>query len=135
MPAPSKTRLLYVDDDADTRDMIRVLLGGEGFEVACVKNPREFLKKAEAQAWDIYMLDTWLPEMTGFELCKRIKKFDSSTPIVFYSADAFEPDKRQALECGAFDYFVKPLPFEELIERIKTAVASRPVGSSTQAFT
>jgi DNA-binding response OmpR family regulator len=120
-----RTRLLYAEDDEDTRDLICVVLEAEGFEVVCAGNPLEFLKLAKDESWHLYMLDTWMPEMNGFEVCTKIREFDSSTPIVFYSAAALERDKKRAFECGAFDYFIKPVPFEVLIKGIRAAVNSR----------
>jgi DNA-binding response OmpR family regulator len=126
----SKIRLLYAEDEPDTREMICVMLEAEGFEVVCPENPQTFLKLAKDGRWDLFMLDTWMPEMTGFELCDRIREFDPSTPIVFYSAAAFEADKKRALKCGAVAYFVKPLSFEELVEGISAAVAQRQATSN-----
>jgi DNA-binding response OmpR family regulator len=125
MSPPAKTRLLYAEDDPDTRDMICVALEMEGFEVVCPDSPSKFLKIAKEERWDAYMLDTWMPDISGVELCKRIREFDPHTPIIFYSAAAYEHDKRQALECGAQAYIVKPVPFEALIEGISAAITSR----------
>lgn len=83
------------------------------------------LKVAKADRWDLYMLDTWMPEISGFELCERIREFDSKTPIVFYSASAYDRDKERARECGAFAYIVKPVEFEELVKGLRAAINSR----------
>ncbi|MDQ1728642.1 MAG: hypothetical protein QOD33_767 [Pyrinomonadaceae bacterium] len=134
MPPP--IRLLYAEDDLDTRDMICLALEAEGFEVVCPDSPRDFLMKAEAGKWDAFMLDTWMPQMSGVDLCKRIREFDPTTPIIFYSAAAYERDKKQALECGAQAYIVKPVAFEVLTASIRSVVESRQKksGAAGKAF-
>lgn len=72
------------------------------------------------------MLDTWMPEIDGFALCNKLREIDIHTPIVFYSGAALEADKKQAFECGAVDYVVKPIDFDALVERLRAAVDSRP---------
>jgi two-component system phosphate regulon response regulator PhoB len=118
----SKIRLLYAEDDPDTREMICFALESEGFEVVCPDNPREFLQLAKDKQWDALMMDTWMPDLSGVELCKSVREFDPHTPIVFYTAAAYERDKKQALECGAQAYIIKPVSFEVLIAGIRAAV-------------
>jgi two-component system OmpR family response regulator len=128
---PAKVRLLYAEDDPDTREMICFALEREGFEVVCPDNPSEFLKRARDERWDALMVDTWMPDMSGIELCKSIRQFDSSTPIIFYTAAAYERDQKQALECGAQAYIVKPVSFEVLISGIRAAVTSADLAART----
>ena len=123
MNLTKKTRLLYAEDDPDTRDMISVALGSEGFEVVCPTDLQHFLKVANEERWDLFVLDNWMPEISGIELCKQIREFDASTPIVFYSAVAYEHDKNEALAAGAFDYIVKPIAIDDLILGLRAAVA------------
>jgi DNA-binding response OmpR family regulator len=127
MDLTSKTRLLYAEDDPDTRDMISVALGSEGFEVVCPTDLRDFLKIAGDQRWDLFVLDNWMPEISGVELCRRIKEFDSTTPIVFYSAVAYEHDKNEALAAGASAYIVKPIALDDLILALRAVVASSQI--------
>jgi DNA-binding response OmpR family regulator len=124
---PAKIRLLYAEDDQDTRDMICLALEDEGFEVACPNDAQDFLKRAKEEKWDCYMLDTWMPDMSGVELCKRIREFDSGTPLIFYSAAAYQRDQDQAIECGAQAYLVKPVPFETMFETIRATVSSSQI--------
>lgn len=118
----SNTRVLYAEDDPDTREMICFALEREGFEVVCPDNPGEFLRIARDERWDAFMMDTWMPDISGLELCKSIREFDSSTPIIFYTAAAYERDQKLALECGAQAYIVKPVSFEVLIKGIRGAI-------------
>jgi DNA-binding response OmpR family regulator len=120
-------RLLYAEDDPDTRELIILALEVEGFEVVCPPTLQDFLRLAKDEEWHLYMLDSWMPEIDGFTLCNKIRAFDPLTPIVFYSGAAFEWDKKRAFECGAADYIVKPIDLDNLIQRLKTAVATRPL--------
>jgi DNA-binding response OmpR family regulator len=122
MPHTLKTRLLYAEDDQDTRDMISVALGSEGFEVVCPTDLRDFLKIASGEPWDLFVLDNWMPEISGVELCRKIREFDLKTPIVFYSAVAYENDKNEALAAGASAYIVKPVTIDDLIVGLRAAV-------------
>jgi DNA-binding response OmpR family regulator len=63
---------------------------------------------AQAEQFDLYLLDTRFPEGSGLELCRQLRKFNSQTPIVFYSGDAYEADKAKGLAAGADAYLVKP---------------------------
>jgi DNA-binding response OmpR family regulator len=124
-------RLLYAEDDQDTRDMICVALQFERFEVVCPDNPQEFMKLAKAEKWDIFMLDNWMPDMNGVELCKELRKFDSVTPIVFYSAAAYQTEKKKALDCGAQAYITKPALLHVLAEALRSAVGSKSSTAGT----
>jgi DNA-binding response OmpR family regulator len=124
------TRLLYAEDDPDTRDLIVLALEMEGFEVVCPSTTKDFLRLAQEEMWHLFMLDTWMPEIDGFTLCNKIRAFDPFTPVVFYSGAALEWDKQRAFDCGAADYVVKPIELEILIERLRSVVASaQPAGS------
>lgn len=130
MNLTAKTRLLYAEDDQDTRDMISFALEREGFLVVCPANLHDFLKLANDEPWDLFMLDNWMPEISGLELCKKIREFDGTTPIVFYSAVAYDRDRDEALACGASAYIVKPIALDGLIKGLRAAVDSRPTSSS-----
>lgn len=124
MPPTLKIRILYAEDDPDTRDMLAVALGTEGFEVVCPEDLRDFLRLADEERWDVFLLDNWMPEISGVDLCKSIRSFDTETPIVFYSAAAYERDSTAALEAGAFSYIIKPIAIDDLISGLRAAVDS-----------
>ena len=115
--------------------MILVALRTAGFEVVCPSDLNEFLTVAKNEQWDVFMLDTWMPERDGFELGRKLREVDSSTPVVFYSGAALDREKQRASECGAFAYFVKPMPFNDLIKGLRAAVASRAPATRTSAAT
>jgi len=104
----TKPRILYVDDHEDTLFLVTVLLNQAGYEVITTDSVAHGLELAQHEQFDLYLLDTKLPDGTGINLCEEIREFDHETPIIFYSADAYEAQQCQALACGAQDYVVKP---------------------------
>ncbi|HET8669743.1 MAG TPA: response regulator [Candidatus Saccharimonadales bacterium] len=120
---PPKPRILFVEDDRDSRDVTCLFLTSQGFEVICAENATEVLKIATEQKFDAYLLDNWLPEVAGPDLCRQLREFDPVTPVIFYSAAAYATDKQSALEAGALCYLVKPADPEDLVDALKTAIA------------
>lgn len=123
MTAPN-LRILYSEDDPDAREIVCQILAKEGFETICPDSSQDVLRIANEQKFDAYLLDSLTPSMTGVELCKRIKEFDAHTPIIFYSAAAFQADKDEALAAGAQAYVTKPSSVEELVDAIRLAISS-----------
>lgn len=119
-------RLLYAEDDPDTRELIVLALQLEGFEVVCPSNLQDFLRLAKDEVWQLYMLDTWMPEIDGFALCKQLRELDPDTPVVFYSGAALDRDKKQAMDCGASAYFVKPMNSDDLLVGLRAAITCHP---------
>jgi DNA-binding response OmpR family regulator len=117
MPTP-KFRVLCTEDDADTRDLIVVMLNGNDCEVVTSASSSESVHLARTQHFDLYLLDNWLPGSSGIELCKELRMFDSKTPILFYSGAAYDKDKKQAQECGAQAYLTKPADSDELVAEV-----------------
>jgi DNA-binding response OmpR family regulator len=117
MKSPNR-RLLYVEDHADTRELVSLLLERQNFDVVAVENPDEALELARAQVFELYLIDNQLPSYSGIVLCRKIREFDSTTPILFCSAAAYETDKNAALESGAQGYLVKPIDSDELISEV-----------------
>jgi two-component system OmpR family response regulator len=76
----------------------------------------------KAQSFDLYLLDGWLPQLDGFEFCRQLRKFDSKTPILFYSGAAYDADKQKGIAAGANAYVSKP-DVEGLIETVVALIA------------
>lgn len=123
MPTP-KYRILYTEDDADTRDLIVIVLNAYNCEVITSASSTESLHLAQTQRFDLYMLDNGLPGCSGTELCQELRKFDSRTPILFYSGSAYDEDKRQAQECGAQGYLTKPVNGDQLAAEVLRLIAA-----------
>ena len=119
----SKARILCTEDDQDTREMLVLFLQDYGYEVVCSVDGQQTLDLVNREAFDLFLFDNWLPQLSGVELTLRIRQFNKSTPILFYSGAATEEEQRSALEAGAQGYLVKPVGIEELVERIERLIA------------
>jgi len=118
MKAP-KARILSTEDDIDTRDLVRLILELEGFEVISADSAEQAISLARSEHFDLYLLDTWTPGLSGDHLCRKLREFDSTTPVLFYSAAAYESDRERALAAGAQGYLVKPASSGELVSEIR----------------
>ena len=119
----SKTRVLCVDDDEDSRVMLTTLLKYALIEAKAVGNATQALSLIETERFDLYLLDAWLPGVDGYELCRRMRVVDPHTPIIFFSGAAFESDKKRGIEAGADDYVIKP-DVDALVGSITQLVSS-----------
>ena len=108
MPSSSRPRVLCVDDDEDSREMLGTLLDLVQIEATGVGTAAQALSLIQAERFDLYLLDAWLPDLDGFELCRRMRDFDPHTPILFFSGAAYEADKRRGIDAGANAYLIKP---------------------------
>lgn len=97
----------FVDDHEDTRNMLATMLGSNGYEVATAADSEEGLRLAREGGFDLILLDYRYEDGTGAELCRLIRRSDSSTPILFFSG--VDPKlQRKALSCGAQGFVLKP---------------------------
>ena len=101
-------RILYVEDHDDTRVLMAYILNGAGFEIIEATSAQDALELAKSESFDLYLLDHTFPDASGITLCRAIREFDPTTPILFYSARAMEKERQEALQAGAQDYLVKP---------------------------
>jgi DNA-binding response OmpR family regulator len=88
--------------------MLVALLRLAFIEAKAVGTAAQALSLIQAENFDLVMLDGWLPEIDGFELCRRMRAFDQRIPIIFFSGAAYEADKKKGIEAGADDYVSKP---------------------------
>jgi DNA-binding response OmpR family regulator len=86
-----------VDDDEDSREMLRMLLELRSIETKAVGTAGEALSSIQAEHFDLYLLDGWLPDLDGLELCRQMRSYDSHTPILFFSGVGREADKKMAI--------------------------------------
>jgi len=101
-------RVLYIEDHEDTRELVTLLLTQKSYEVVTGDSIESGIALAIAGKFDLYLLDSWLPDGSGLELCQMIRAFDQTTPILFYSAAAYASDRELALQSGAQAYMIKP---------------------------
>ena len=132
-PDPTIPRtILIVDDEADIVDLLSYNLEKEGFSVLTARNGHEALREA-AKLPDLIVLDVMMPELNGWDVCKRLKAEDStaSIPVIFLTAKSSEIDEVVGLELGADDYVLKPVSMRKLTAHIhavlrRTNVRMRP---------
>lgn len=124
MKAINSPRVLYIEDHDDTRELVTLVLEQRSFEVVAGTTIRNGVDLAASQHFDLYLLDWWLPDGSGLELCRQIRAFDQATPIVFYSAAAFDVDREQAFMSGAQAYLVKPSHPSELCNVVSSLIES-----------
>jgi DNA-binding response OmpR family regulator len=129
-----KPRILCTEDDSDTRDVLRVLLQLEGFEVTCAEDSAQAIRLATAEKFDLYILDHWMPQMAGDVLCQKLRELDSTTPILFYSGAATDADKARAMASGAQGYVVKPAGPEELTAEIRRLLRRHETDTRNSKF-
>ena len=110
--------ILYAEDDEDTRELVALMLARSNYKVVPAENHDDALLLARSNQFDLYMIDSWMPGGSGIDLCKKLREFDSSTPILFYSGAAFESDKQEAFASGAQGYLTKPVDNDELVEAV-----------------
>ena len=108
MPSNCRARVLCVDDDEDSREMLCLLLRSSRIEAKAVATAAQALTSLQIERFDLYLLDAWLPDLDGFELCRRIRQLLPHAPILFFSGAAYETDKQRAIEAGANTYVIKP---------------------------
>ena len=113
-----KGRILCTDDEPDARELARFMLAQEGYDVVCVGSGAEALQRLRTEKFDLIVLDNWMPGITGTELTILIREFDQTTPILFYSAAAYDADRSAALEEGAQVYLTKPDGIDGLLDEV-----------------
>jgi DNA-binding response OmpR family regulator len=111
-------RILYAEDDADTRELVTLVLELQNCQVIATESYNEALRLARAEHFDLYLIDNWLPRISGVRLCERLREFDQQTPVLFYSGAAYEADRERALASGAQGYLVKPAAGDQLITEV-----------------
>lgn len=126
----NKPYILIADDEKEIRDILALLLEGEGYEVQTAANGGEAVALA-GPAIDLYILDVNMPVMTGFMAAMELRK-NCDTPIVFLTAYSGEMDKIMGFSAGADDYIVKPFSNMELLMRVK-AILRRSVRQTVAA--
>ncbi|MFL6215175.1 MAG: response regulator transcription factor [Blastocatellia bacterium] len=117
--------ILFVEDNADTGQLVTMILESRGYSVTCVPTKSEALALVKKSAFDLYLLDYRLPDGNGVDLCRHIRDLKRREPILFFSAAAYEKDMMRAIEAGADGYMTKPIDPYFLVERVAGLVDNR----------
>ena len=120
--AEKKTRILCVEDNRDSREMIATLLEqtDPDYEVTAVETAAEALALNGRTEFDLYILDIWLPGMDGVDLCRRLRDRGVTNPIMFFSAMGVQSkDKDYMLAAGANEFLIKSVDMERLTDIVR----------------
>jgi DNA-binding response OmpR family regulator len=126
--------LLIVEDEPTLRATLQYNLEREGFHVLTAARGDSGLKLAREEHPDLLLLDIMLPDMSGLEVCRIVRR-ESATPILMLTARAEEMDKVVGLELGADDYVTKPFSMRELIARVQALLRRSEASPGTEAST
>ena len=118
-------KILVIDDEEPTLELIEMLLERRGYEVITALRADDGLRKAYRNQPDLVLLDIMMPEMDGWDVCKRLREM-SDVPIIFLTARGETRDVVKGLEMGADDYVVKPYENDELVARVKAGLRRSP---------
>ena len=123
------SRILLVDDDIDLAELIKTKLEAEGHEVAMIHTGDGAFELAKKVKPDIALLDIMLPKVTGYQICRRLRKDPElySVAILILTALGEEPEVMHGIEQGADDYLAKPFKLETLMEKVRWGVDGYPV--------
>jgi PleD family two-component response regulator len=119
-----KARLLVVEDDFDISNMLKIYFTGLGYDVDVAPRGNEALEKTRVVLPNLIVLDIMLPDIDGYEVCRRLRQSTRSShiPVIFLTQKDERSDKLQGLELGADDYITKPFDIEELKLRVQGAI-------------
>ncbi|MFC6224054.1 response regulator transcription factor [Hymenobacter artigasi] len=124
--------ILLIEDEPGIARFLKQGLEEEGFVVDVADTGPAGLAQAQAQPYDLLLVDWMLPGLTGLEVCQQLRARQLTTPLIFLTAKDTVADTVAGLQAGANDYIKKPFHFEELLERIK--VQLRPAPASAERF-
>ena len=126
-------KILVVDDEKKIVDIVKAYLEREGYHVIVAYEGKSALERAKSESPDLIVLDLMLPEISGWDICRTLRK-ESDIPIIMLTARDETTDKIVGLELGADDYVTKPFDPKELVSRVK-AVLRRASGRATPKTT
>src|SRR5260221_4669309 len=127
-------KILIVDDDIDSLKLIGLMLQRQGYDISAASAGAQAISKASTESPDLIILDVMMPDMDGYEVCRRLRA-DAATqgiPIIMFTAKTLVDDKVTGFEAGADDYLTKPTHPAELASRVK-AVLARSVAQKRAA--
>jgi two-component system alkaline phosphatase synthesis response regulator PhoP len=122
---PERLRILVVDDERDTLDLIDLTLSSAGYEVHLANNGAESLEKIRQDRFDVILLDIMMPDMTGFDVLRTLnQERNELPPVIFLTAKSLPEDREMGLQLGAKDFLIKPVTRGLLLDSIKRNTSS-----------
>ena len=132
MISSAKPKIIIVDDDRETRELLAMALQMEDFEVTQAANGLRLISTLHVDQPDLILLDVNMSWIDGFELCRAVRRNEQfrTLPVLFVSARKARADVEAGLASGADGYFTKPIDFDALLGRMRELVDRRPGGMS-----
>ena len=129
-------RILLVEDEVNIREVVKLNLELESYEVITADNGKTALKHFHEQHFDIVLLDVMLPEVNGFQVCEQIRLTNRNIPIMMLTAKDGALDRITGLKKGADDYLTKPFNLEEMLLRVQNLLrrSNKDLESSTESY-
>ena len=121
----ARARILVVDDESSLSRVLRISFVALGFEVAEASTGEQALALLGGEHYDAVLLDIDMPGMDSIEACRRIQHLQGRPAVIMHTARESEQDKARALEAGADEYVIKPVPLRDLVTRVRTALRNR----------
>ena len=122
-------RILVVDDDKNTRMLLKAVLEAENYSVSTAENGEEALAVMDVTHVDLVVLDVMMPKMDGYEFTRTLRQSDNNLPILMVSAKQLPADKKRGFLVGTDDYMTKPIDEEEMLLRIKALLRRARIAS------
>ncbi|MFB4316576.1 response regulator transcription factor [Actinomadura sp. 21ATH] len=114
--------VLIVEDEANIRDLVRTALRFHGFETSAARTGAEALRKARDRRPDLILLDVMLPDVDGFEVCRRLRSGGDQVPVIYLTARDTPSDTVIGLTLGGDDYVTKPFSIDALVARVRAVL-------------
>jgi len=121
---------MIVDDDPNIRELVRALLENGGFTACEAKDGRDALQKIAAENPELAIIDLMMPNMDGYELCRKLRQYYENLPILMLTARSELPSKVKGFEAGADDYLTKPFEGDELLLRVRALLRRYKIEAS-----
>ena len=124
------SKIMIVDDDPNIRELVCALLKNGGFEVCEAKDGRDALQRITDWNPDLAVIDLMMPNMDGYELCRKLRQYYENLPVLMLTAKAELPSKVKGFEAGADDYLTKPFEGDELLMRVRALLRRYKIEAS-----
>jgi len=121
---------MIVDDDPNIRELVRALLINGGFEACEAKDGRDALVRIADENPDLAVIDLMMPNMDGYDLCRKLRQYYDNLPVLMLTAKAELPSKVKGFEAGADDYLTKPFEGDELLLRVRALLRRYKIEAS-----
>jgi two-component system, OmpR family, response regulator len=126
-------QVLVVDDEPNVRELVQVALKFHGCSVTAAANGKDAIRQVEASKPDLIVLDVMLPDMDGFEVCRRLRAAGNEVPVIFLTARDTSSDTVTGLAIGGDDYVTKPFSVEALVARVRAVLRRAARGNGDDA--